>query len=33
MDGGGGTVAGYGSGCSDPSASCIDGNDCRAVGR
>jgi hypothetical protein len=33
MDNGGGTVAGYDSGCSDPSASCIDGNECRAVGR
>jgi hypothetical protein len=32
MEEGGGTVAGYGNGCSDPKASCIDGNDCRAAG-
>jgi hypothetical protein len=33
MDDGGGTVEGNASGCSDPSASCIDGSDWRAVGR
>lgn len=33
MADGGGTVAGNGSGCSEPSASWIDGKDCRAVGR
>lgn len=26
-------MEGYESGCSDPRASCIDGKDCRAVGR
>lgn len=30
---GGGTVAGYGNGCSEPRASCIDGSDWRADGR
>jgi hypothetical protein len=33
MDEGGGTVAGNASGSSEPSASRIDGKDCRAVGR
>lgn len=33
MAGGGGTVAGNDSGCSEPRASCIEGRDCRAVSR